>query len=102
MKKKSSIAAQARKAGISWSVVYARLNQGWKLKKALDTPVLKRTPKKVNTIVGRPSARKHAMEVPLSLRVEYYSDAPSKTFYLVLFGVSATAIMLGIAIITNL
>ena len=103
MKNKNNVAEQARQAGISSSVVYSRLNQGWKLDKALSTPVQKRKPRKVNTIVGRPvtNTKKRVMEVPVSLRVECYSDDPSKTFYLVLFGLSAIAIMLGILIITK-
>jgi len=38
-KDKNSIASKARKAGLEPRVVYARMNKGWSLKKALSTPV---------------------------------------------------------------
>ena len=47
MTKKPTIKAQALAAGIEPSVVYQRVKKGWTLKKALTTPVRKRSPKKL-------------------------------------------------------
>jgi hypothetical protein len=89
MRKRTNVAEQARKAGIPTSVVYARLNQGWKLKKALATEVQKRTPRKVKTT----AKTKTTVDIPVQ---HYRSDRPSK---LVWIGLAAVFIMLVVSII---
>jgi hypothetical protein len=91
MRKRTNVAEQARKAGIPTSVVYARLNQGWKLKKALATEVQKRTPRKVKN----PPKTETAVGIP----IEYYRSA--RPVKLVWIGLVALAIMLVVSIITR-
>ena len=42
-KKKTNIAAEARKAGLDPQLVYKRIKNGWSQKRTLTTPVKKRT-----------------------------------------------------------
>jgi hypothetical protein len=100
MRKRTNVAEQARKAGIPTSVVYARLNQGWKLKKALATAVQKRTPRKVKTTANKKSTvdflkTKTTVDIPVQ---HYRSDRPSK---LVWVGLAAVFIMLVVSMITR-
>jgi len=92
---KNSVAQKARNAGIPSSVVYARLYKGWKLKKALGTPVRKHTPKEVT--IGKHAKRTPPkIETPVDIPIQHYrSDRPSK---LVWIGLSALVIMLLITI----
>jgi len=83
VRKRTNVAEQARKAGIPTSVVYARLNQGWKL------AVQKRTPRKVKTT----AKTKTTVDIPVQ---HYRSDRPSK---LVWIGLAAVFIMLVVSII---
>lgn len=100
-KNKNSIAGKARKAGLEPRVVYARMNKGWSLKKALSTPVRKtKRPAKVEKPTVTKSVTTHKRVAPKANKpvVEYYkSDRGLNN--VVLFGLGIIIVLLMVLIL---
>ncbi len=94
----NSVAGKARKAGIPKGTVYARLNNGWSLKKALSVPVKQkhRAKKKVveKTEVEVKKVNTPKPPVPKNNPIVVEKYASKKPTKLVVWGLVAVSIML--------
>ncbi len=95
--KKETVASMAQKAGIPKGTVYARLRNGWTLKKALNTPVQvqhRSKTKKVEVTKEEVKVTTHQRTAPKANKMvveKYKSDRPSK---LVWWGLGTIVVLL--------
>jgi len=71
-----SLAAKARKKGLRPGLVLNRINQGWSVQKALNTPVREYNKKTKKKVAKKKVAKKISSKVsnPQPLPVEYYKS----------------------------
>ncbi len=93
---KTNVAEQARRAGLEPRVLYARLNNGWSMKRALGTPVAPRKkqvrPKHAHTPVKKPTPVNKTTPKDNKMVVEHYEG--NKTPMLVWAGLVAIIVLL--------